>query len=62
MTDVLLIGFVAMSGVALATILYGFRLTKTMNSREFRRAVFEEVARENYRRHVQLRETDYGRN
>lgn len=62
MTEVLLIGSIAMSGIALAAILHGFRLTRTMNSREFRRAVFEEVARENHRRHVQLREVDYGRN
>lgn len=52
MTEVFLVGLIAMSGVALAAILYGFRLTKTMNSREFRWAVFEEVARENYRRHM----------
>lgn len=56
MADVLLIGFVAMSCIALTAILYGFRLTRLVNSDAFRREIFNEVARENHREYMKKQE------
>lgn len=56
MIIILTIGLAAMSMVALTAIFYGFKLTKEMNSHEFRWKIFSEVARENHK--IYMREVE----
>ncbi|CQR24601.1 hypothetical protein BN1356_00945 [Streptococcus varani] len=62
MTTILSIGLAAMSLLAFTAIFYGFKLNKKMHSKEFKCEVFREIAKENHKRHVMLKEVKHGRN
>ena len=49
MIIILTIGLAAMSLLAAISIFYGFKLSREMNSDEFRWKIFKEVARENHK-------------
>lgn len=56
MIIILTIGLVAMSLLAAISIFYGFKLSREMNSDDFRWKIFSEVARENHK--IYMREVE----
>lgn len=58
MIVILTIGLAAMSLLAAISIFYGFKLSREMNSNEFRWKIFSEVARENHGRYRMLKEAE----